>query len=135
MIANLLIITASVVLLGVLILAGPLVGRHIERSRMRSNIKAGESRWDVETSAIDLATIDAEDTQRWLLLGEHYFWKDPLGSLSLPLELDEATPIAGQAFDALAAEAAITGVGADIDAEWHDWNLELDLMMRELVPA
>lgn len=134
--STILIIIGVVLGLAAVVLAGPLVGAYIQSRRGRVSQEVYRERWDKPTAETSLEAIDTEDTQRWLLLGEHYFWKDPLGSHSLPIEIDQATPLAMEVFDRLAAEARLTGVGADVDAEWHDWDLAFQQMEKEeLIPA
>jgi hypothetical protein len=122
------ILVISGIALGVALLAssGPLVGYAIQRSRRNSNAEfIAELQRTGELARIASGPVEELDPER-------YFQEDPLFSYVLPAQLDPGMPIFDQAFEALAAEKVITGVGVDVDADWKGWNLDIDSVIAEI---
>lgn len=80
-----------------------------------------------DTQSIDMSDLllEGDVTESFPNLGDQYFLADPLGSNSLPAYSESWLPIADSVFADLAKTEQLTGIGADIDAEWRDWNLRI----------
>lgn len=75
-----------------------------------------------DTLGIDMAVL-VEPTE-----AELAFEADPLGSWCYPTDAEfEETPLAIEAMAYLIAEERVVGV-EDVDAEWREWNLSLELV-------
>lgn len=119
--AQFLIWFGGIALFLVLVAGGPAIGWAISvRKKRLTNTIIMECQKPLDdTQSIAIPDL-GEDT-----FAEQYFAEDPLFSHSLPRELEPAM-IALQVFDDLAAARALTGVGANLDAEWQEWNLVED---------
>jgi hypothetical protein len=143
--AGILILSGSVALGCVIILAGPLTGRWMIQRRQASNAAFVAAHQEMRERIAQERLITDTDGLGFPALGEdldpeRFFAENPLFSLVLPRELDPHLPIADSVFDDLVARKLLTGVGVEVTAEWDSWDLafqtELNtLQEKELVAA
>jgi hypothetical protein len=137
--ARVLIGIGMTLLLIFLLAIGPASGYLVKRKRHDFNREAEKSRWDFGTGEfilpltsdvgeppekevevlVDPDLLEGHVTSAFPNLGDQYFAEDPLGSASLPSELDPTLPILA----ALLEEIELTGKGALIESEFQAWNL------------
>lgn len=129
-----LIASGAILTVLLLVSAGPLAGYAIQRKRRTSNAEfIAEVQRTGELARVPVAPKEETPDPVEELDPERYFREDPLFSYVLPAQLDSGMPIFDQAFEALAAEKVITGVGVDVDPGWKSWDLDIDFVIEAIL--